>query len=74
MEYRVLGSSGFKVPVLGFGAGTFGGKGPLFGAWGNTNIEEAKRIIDLCLDAGVNSLTQRTHIRTGRPRRFLVRL
>jgi aryl-alcohol dehydrogenase-like predicted oxidoreductase len=54
MEYRVLGSSGFKVPVLGFGAGTFGGKGPLFGAWGNTNIEEAKRIIDLCLDAGVN--------------------
>ncbi|HWX66800.1 MAG TPA: aldo/keto reductase [Rhodanobacter sp.] len=54
MEYRYLGTSGFKVPALGFGAGTFGGKGPLFSAWGNTDIEEAKRLIDICLDAGVN--------------------
>jgi aryl-alcohol dehydrogenase-like predicted oxidoreductase len=54
MEYRVLGSSGFKVPVLGFGAGTFGGKGPLFSAWGKTDVEEAKRLIDLCLEAGAN--------------------
>jgi aryl-alcohol dehydrogenase-like predicted oxidoreductase len=54
MEYRVLGASGFKVPVLGFGAGTFGGKGPLFSAWGKTDVEEAKRFIDLCLDAGAN--------------------
>jgi aryl-alcohol dehydrogenase-like predicted oxidoreductase len=54
MDYRYLGNSGFKVPVLGFGAGTFGGKGPLFSAWGNTDIAEAKRLIDICLDAGVN--------------------
>ena len=54
MEYRYLGDSGFKVPALGFGAGTFGGKGPLFSAWGNTDIEEAKRLIDICLEAGVN--------------------
>ena len=54
MDYRYLGHSGFKVPVLGFGAGTFGGKGPLFSAWGNTDIAEAKRLIDICLDAGVN--------------------
>ncbi|HEX7116435.1 MAG TPA: aldo/keto reductase [Steroidobacter sp.] len=54
MQYRVLGSSGFKVPVLGFGAGTFGGKGPVFSAWGRTDVEEAKRLIDLCLDAGAN--------------------
>lgn len=54
MEYRYLGNSGLKVPALGFGAGTFGGKGPLFSAWGNTDIEEAKRLIDICLDAGVN--------------------
>jgi aryl-alcohol dehydrogenase-like predicted oxidoreductase len=54
MEYRYLGTSGFKVPALGFGAGTFGGKGPLFSAWGNTDIEEAKRLIGICLDAGVN--------------------
>jgi aryl-alcohol dehydrogenase-like predicted oxidoreductase len=37
MEYRQLGASGLRVPVLSFGAGTFGGSGPLFGAWGNTD-------------------------------------
>ena len=54
MEYRFLGASGFKVPVLGFGAGTFGGKGPLFSAWGNADAAEARRLLDICLDAGVN--------------------
>ena len=54
MLYRFLGNSGFKVPVLGFGAGTFGGKGPLFSAWGNSDEREAKRLVDICLDAGVN--------------------
>lgn len=54
MEYRYLGQSGFKVPALGFGAGTFGGRGPLFSAWGNTDVAEAKRLIDICLEAGVN--------------------
>jgi aryl-alcohol dehydrogenase-like predicted oxidoreductase len=32
MDYRQLGSSGLRVPVLSFGAATFGGTGPLFGA------------------------------------------
>jgi aryl-alcohol dehydrogenase-like predicted oxidoreductase len=54
MDYRHLGRSGFKVPALGFGAGTFGGKGPLFSAWGNTDAMEARRLIDICLDAGAN--------------------
>jgi aryl-alcohol dehydrogenase-like predicted oxidoreductase len=54
MEHRFLGRSGFKVPVLGFGAGTFGGKGPLFSAWGNTDVAGARRIVDICLDAGVS--------------------
>jgi aryl-alcohol dehydrogenase-like predicted oxidoreductase len=53
MEYRFLGHSGFKVPALGFGAGTFGGKGPLFSAWGNAGADEARRLVDICLDAGV---------------------
>ena len=53
MEYRQLGSSDLKVPALSFGAGTFGGSGPLFGAWGNTDAKEARRLVDLCLDAGV---------------------
>ena len=54
MEHRHLGNSGFKVPALGFGAGTFGGQGPLFSAWGNTDVDGARRIVDICLDAGVN--------------------
>ncbi|PDT10532.1 aldo/keto reductase [Rhizobium sp. M1] len=54
MEYRNLGASGLRVPVLSFGAGTFGGSGPLFGAWGNTDAEEARRLVDICLEAGVN--------------------
>jgi aryl-alcohol dehydrogenase-like predicted oxidoreductase len=53
MDYRHLGASGFKVPVLSFGAGTFGGKGPLFSAWGDTDVSEATRLIDICLDAGL---------------------
>lgn len=53
MDYRHLGASGFKVPVLSFGAGTFGGKGPLFSAWGDTDVAEATRLIDICLDAGL---------------------
>ena len=54
MDYRNLGRSGLRVPVLSFGAGTFGGSGPLFGAWGNTDAAEARRLVDICLEAGVN--------------------
>lgn len=54
MDYRFLGRSGFKVPALGFGTGTFGGKGPLFSAWGNSGVAEATRLVDICLDAGAN--------------------
>ena len=53
MDYRRLGASGLKVPVLSFGAGTFGGSGPLFGAWGTTDEKEARRLLDICLEAGV---------------------
>ncbi|QIY69665.1 aldo/keto reductase [Streptomyces sp. RLB1-33] len=53
MEYRRLGASGLEVPVLSFGAGTFGGQGPLFGAWGTTDAQEARRLVDICLEAGV---------------------
>ncbi|GLQ92789.1 aldo/keto reductase [Dyella acidisoli] len=53
MEFRRLGASGFKVPVLSFGTGTFGGKGEFFSAWGSTDVAEARRLVDICLDSGV---------------------
>ncbi|HUA92891.1 MAG TPA: aldo/keto reductase [Terracidiphilus sp.] len=54
MEYRILGGSGLKVPVLSFGAGTFGGGVEFFDAWGATaDVAEARRIVDICLEAGV---------------------
>ncbi|MCM6774924.1 aldo/keto reductase [Nocardia sp. CDC159] len=53
MEYRRLGASGLLVPVLSFGAGTFGGRGELFSAWGDTDARQARRLVDIGLDAGV---------------------
>src|SRR5215510_2974484 len=54
MEYRLLGDCGLKVSALCFGTGTFGGGTEFFKAWGSTGVEDAKRLIGLCLDAGVN--------------------
>ncbi|UUO05715.1 aldo/keto reductase [Blastopirellula sp. J2-11] len=53
MDYRQLGGSGLKVPVLSFGTGTFGGGGELFKAWGSTDVAEATKLVDICLDAGL---------------------
>jgi aryl-alcohol dehydrogenase-like predicted oxidoreductase len=54
MEFRQLGGSGFKVPVLSLGTGTFGGKGDFFRGFGETDVNEAKRLVDICLESGMN--------------------
>ncbi len=54
MKYNFLGNSGLQVSELGFGAGTLGGKGPLFSAWGQADQREANDMIQHCLDAGIN--------------------
>lgn len=54
MEYRTLGGSGLQAPALSFGAGTFGGQGPLFSAWGDTDAKAARGLIEICLEAGLN--------------------
>src|SRR6202049_63360 len=53
MEFRQLGRSGLKVPVLSFGTGTFGGGNEFFKAWGASDVAEATRLVDICLDAGL---------------------
>jgi aryl-alcohol dehydrogenase-like predicted oxidoreductase len=54
MEYRQLGHSGLMVPALSFGTGTFGGTNEVFKSIGTSDVEEATRLVSVCLDAGVN--------------------
>jgi aryl-alcohol dehydrogenase-like predicted oxidoreductase len=54
VEFRQLGGSGFKVPALSLGTGTFGGGNDFFRAWGDTDVKGATRLVDICLDAGLN--------------------
>ena len=54
MEFRQLGQSGLRIPALSFGTATFGGGNDFFKAWGTTQADQAKQMVNLCLDAGVN--------------------
>src|ERR1700720_1963837 len=53
VEFRQLGGSGLKVPVLSFGTGPFGGGNEFFKAWGTSDVAEASRLVDICLEAGL---------------------
>jgi aryl-alcohol dehydrogenase-like predicted oxidoreductase len=54
METRYLGRTGLRVSVLAFGAMTFGGQGQFFEGIGSVPPGDARRMVDMCLDAGVN--------------------
>ena len=70
MEYRRLGLSGLTVPALSFGTGTFGGVGRL-SAWGSTDATEARRLVDICLDAGVSMFDSADVYSVGESERVL---
>jgi len=53
MDFRQLGGSGLKVPALSLGTGTFGGSNEFFKAWGGSDVAQATRLVDICLEAGV---------------------
>ncbi|HZE99371.1 MAG TPA: aldo/keto reductase [Planctomycetota bacterium] len=71
MEYRQFGGSGLRVPVLGFGTATFGGGTEFFKAWGSTDVAEAKRLLDVCLEAGINFFDTANVYSNGRSEEIL---
>ena len=71
MEYRRLGASGFMVPALSYGCGTFGGKGDFFNAWGSTDEQGARRLVDICLEAGVSMFDTADIYSAGESERIL---
>jgi aryl-alcohol dehydrogenase-like predicted oxidoreductase len=54
MEYRRLGNSGLRISELSLGTMTFGTSGSSQAVLGSTTIADARRQVDIALDAGVN--------------------
>lgn len=71
MEYRQLGASGLMVPVLSYGTATFGGGNEFFKAWGDTQLDEAVKLVNVCLDAGVNFFDTANVYSAGRSEEIL---
>jgi aryl-alcohol dehydrogenase-like predicted oxidoreductase len=71
MEFRSLGSAGLRVPVLSFGTATFGGESDFYRAWGSTDVDEARRLVDICLEAGVSFFDTANSYSTGRAEEIL---
>ena len=65
MEHRLLGASGFSVPILCLGTATFGGAGEVLKIWGQTQVDEATRMVDVALDAGVTLFDSADAYSTG---------
>ena len=64
MKYRHLGRSGLRVSALSMGTFTFGGRGD-FGRVGAQDAAEAGRLVDVCLDRGVNLIDTANMYSTG---------
>src|SRR5579859_4664824 len=71
MDYRLLGGSGFSVPALSFGTGTFGGNHPFFSKWGNSDVDEARRLVDISIEAGATLFDSADVYSTGQSEEIL---
>ncbi len=65
MEFRQFGGSGMRAPVLSFGTATFGGGNDFYRAWGSTDVAEATRLVDICLEAGLTAFDTANSYSTG---------
>jgi aryl-alcohol dehydrogenase-like predicted oxidoreductase len=54
MEYRYLAGTGLRVSALSFGTVTFGGKGDWYDKVGGTQVGEARELLSIAIDAGIN--------------------
>src|SRR5690242_18165828 len=72
MEHRPLGASGFRVPVLSLGTATFGGEGS-FEGFGTSDVAEATRLVDICLDAGLTMFDSADAYSSGKSEEILGR-
>ena len=71
MEHRRLGNSGFMVPVLTLGTVTFGGDTANPTSWGTSDVTEATRMVDICLDAGLTMFDSADVYNMGRSEEVL---
>ena len=65
MEYRQLGRSGLRISAMTLGTMGFGG-GSMFANVGTGDVKDARRQIDLALEAGVNMIDTADIYSTGR--------
>jgi aryl-alcohol dehydrogenase-like predicted oxidoreductase len=72
MEHRLLGASGFQVPILSLGTATFGGEGA-FQGFGASDVAEATRLVDICLDARLTMFDSADAYSAGRAEEILGR-
>jgi len=71
VDYRQFGGSGLRIPVLTFGTATFGGVGDFFREWGRTEEAEARTLLDVCLEAGLNCFDTANVYSSGRSEEVL---
>lgn len=70
MEYRRLGRSGLKVSAVSMGTFSFGGKGD-FAMVASQGVKEAQRLVDACIDGGINLFDTANMYSAGRSEEIL---
>jgi len=70
MEYRQLGRSGLKISAVSMGTFSFGGQGD-FAMVASQGVKEAQRLVDTCIDGGINLFDTANMYSMGRSEEIL---